>query len=138
MLRTMELILGMRPMSQFDAAAMPMYRSFQAKPDMRPYAAAKAEVDVEEVNSKLAWGASKSKKMNFLREDAADDLALNEIIWRSVAGRTRARPGAAAFCICAQRRPGRRLSGWCFSRLVNASADRRRSSLVGGEAWELP
>jgi DNA-binding beta-propeller fold protein YncE len=86
MLRTMELILGMRPMSQFDAAAMPMYRSFQAKADLRPYTAAPAEVDVEEVNSKLAWGASKSRKMNFSREDAADDLALNEIIWRSVRG----------------------------------------------------
>lgn len=86
MLRTMELILGMRPMSQFDAAAMPMYRSFQSKADVRPYNAAHAEVDVEEVNSKLAWGSARSKKMNFLREDAADDLALNEIIWRSVRG----------------------------------------------------
>ena len=34
MLRTMELILGLNPMSQYDAAAMPMWRSFDsvAKP----------------------------------------------------------------------------------------------------------
>src|SRR6185437_5806963 len=37
MLRTMELILGLEPMSQFDAAARPMYHSFQSKPDLSPY-----------------------------------------------------------------------------------------------------
>jgi hypothetical protein len=36
MLRTMELILGLQPMSQFDAAATPMWNSFQARPDLRP------------------------------------------------------------------------------------------------------
>ena len=39
MLRTMELILGLKPMSQFDAAATPMFASFQGTPDLRPYAA---------------------------------------------------------------------------------------------------
>ena len=86
MLRSMELILGLRPMSQFDAAAMPMYHAFQPKPDLRPYAALAANIDVNEVNSKLAWGAERSRKMDFSREDAADDLALNEVIWRSVRG----------------------------------------------------
>ena len=86
MLRTMELILGLRPMSQFDAAATPMYASFKASADARPYTALPAGVDVNEVNSKLAWGADKSRKLNFAREDAADDLVLNEIIWRSVRG----------------------------------------------------
>lgn len=86
MLRTIELILGLRPMSQFDAAATPMYASFQHAADTRPYKALPANVDIHEVNSKLAWGASKSRKLNFQREDAADDLVLNEIIWRSVRG----------------------------------------------------
>jgi DNA-binding beta-propeller fold protein YncE len=86
MLRTMELILGLKPMSQFDAAATPMYASFQSKPDIRPYSALAANVDILETNSKVAWGASESRKMNFAREDATDDLKLNEIIWRSVRG----------------------------------------------------
>jgi YVTN family beta-propeller protein len=86
MLRTMELILGLRPMSQFDAAATPMFNSFQAKADLRPYALAPAQVDINERNGKLAWGAEKSRKMDFTKEDAADDLLLNEIIWRSVRG----------------------------------------------------
>src|SRR5204863_804172 len=45
MLRTMELILGLRPMSQFDAAARPMYSSFTAKPDATPYKHEGAEWD---------------------------------------------------------------------------------------------
>ncbi len=86
MLRTMELILGMRPMSQFDAASTPMFHSFQAKPDLQPYKARPANVDLNARNTKLAWGAEQSRKMDFTKEDAADDLLLNEIIWRSVRG----------------------------------------------------
>src|SRR5947209_8580078 len=36
MLRTMELILGLKPMSQFDAAARPMYNAFQSTPNLGP------------------------------------------------------------------------------------------------------
>lgn len=86
MLRTMELILGLRPMSQFDAAAVPMYRSFQAKPDTRPYTHLPATVDLNARNQRTAWGSSLSSKMDFAKEDAADDLLLNEVIWRSVRG----------------------------------------------------
>jgi hypothetical protein len=41
MLRTIELILGLRPLTQFDAAATPMFECFVATPDPRPYTAAK-------------------------------------------------------------------------------------------------
>ena len=86
MLRTMELILGLKPMSQFDAAAMPMFASFQAEPDARPFIAKEVTVNLEEKNAKTAWGAERSRKMNFAKEDAADDLQLNEVIWRSIRG----------------------------------------------------
>jgi DNA-binding beta-propeller fold protein YncE len=86
MLRTMELILGLRPMSQFDAAAMPMYHSFTSKPDLRPYVALPATVDLNERNPPTAWGADLSRTMDLTKEDAADDLLLNEVIWRSVRG----------------------------------------------------
>ena len=86
MLRTMELILGMRPMSQFDAAATPMYHSFHATADVQPYAAVLPDADLKALNTKLAWGAAKSRKLDFRREDAVDDLVLNEMIWRSVRG----------------------------------------------------
>ena len=86
MLRTMELILGLKPMSQFDAAATPMFHSFNTESDLRPFAALPANVSLTEKNLATAWGAEKSRKMDFTKEDAADDLALNEVIWRSVRG----------------------------------------------------
>jgi DNA-binding beta-propeller fold protein YncE len=84
MLRTMELILGLKPMSQFDAAARPMFHSFQSQPDLAPFTALPARVDLQEMNTAGAWGAD--IKFNFAREDAADDLLLNEVVWRSVRG----------------------------------------------------
>ncbi len=86
MLRTMELILGLPPLSQFDAAARPMYACFAPQADLRTYKCRPARVDVEAKNTALAWGAEPSARFDFSREDAADDLALNEIVWRSVRG----------------------------------------------------
>jgi len=86
MLRTMELILGLEPMSQFDAAARPMYNAFHDKPDNTPYQALAPRVDINATNQALAWGASVSEEMDFSIPDAADDLMLNEIVWRSVRG----------------------------------------------------
>lgn len=86
MLRTIELILGLPPLSQFDAAALPMYACFAARADLRPYKCRPARADVEAKNTALAWGAAQSERFDFSREDAADDLALNEVVWRSVRG----------------------------------------------------
>ncbi len=49
-LRTVELLLGLRPMTQFDAAARPMAALFQAAPDPAPYAAEKPRVALDERN----------------------------------------------------------------------------------------
>jgi hypothetical protein len=86
MLRTIELILGLQPMSQFDAAAQPMFGSFQTRPDLRPYQAETPRVSLNERNSRHAWGSKLSSQMNFAQEDAADDLLLNQVVWRSVKG----------------------------------------------------
>ena len=92
MLRTMELILGLKPMSQFDTAAQPMFQAFQSAPDLRPYDATPARVNLNERNTPVAWGAAASQKMDFAREDAADETILNEIIWRSVRGAAQPMP----------------------------------------------
>jgi hypothetical protein len=86
MLRTMELILGLKPMSQFDAAARPMYASFQPKANLTPYRHVKPDVDLNEKNKPDAWGAELSAKFDLEKEDMADDLLFNEVIWRSVKG----------------------------------------------------
>jgi YVTN family beta-propeller protein len=86
MLRTMELILGLRPMSQFDALAQPMAACFGATPDLTPYRHLRPEANLDEKNTKLAWGSKLSDRMDFTKEDAADDLLLNQVVWRSVRG----------------------------------------------------
>ena len=108
MLRTIELILGLKPMSQFDAAAIPMFASFQSEPDFKPFAAKDVTVNLEEKNLKTAWGAERSRKMNFAKEDAADDLQLNEVIWRSVRGPKSPMPPPvrAAFVFTKEERDG--------------------------------
>jgi hypothetical protein len=50
MLRTMELILGLRPLTHFDAGAKVMHAVFADKPDARPYTAEKPRVSLEERN----------------------------------------------------------------------------------------
>jgi hypothetical protein len=92
MARTMELILGLKPMSQFDAAARPMANAFQSKPDLAPYEHAPAQVDLQEKNTATAWGAKQSADFDFDEEDRVDDLAFNEVIWRSVKGPESAAP----------------------------------------------
>jgi hypothetical protein len=92
MLRTMELILGLKPMSQHDAAARPMYHSFQAKPDLRAFQHVGAKAKLDEKNVAGNWGAKLSEEFDFTKEDAADDLLLNEVIWRSVRGQNAAMP----------------------------------------------
>ena len=90
MLRTMELILGLQPMTQFDAAATPMFNAFTAEAKTEPYAALPARVDLRATNTVAAWGTK--LKFDFAKEDAADDRLFNEVIWRSVKGGARPMP----------------------------------------------
>ncbi len=86
MLRTMELLLGLPPMTQYDAAATPMYASFAAKADLTPYDHAKPQIDINALNSERAWGAQESLRMDFSEYDRTPMFALNEIVWKSVKG----------------------------------------------------
>ncbi len=86
LLRTMELILGLKPMSQFDAAARPMYNSFTAKADATSYKHVEPKTDINAKNIAGVWGQEWSQKANLDKEDAADDLKFNEVIWKSVKG----------------------------------------------------
>ncbi|MDP3469211.1 MAG: bifunctional YncE family protein/alkaline phosphatase family protein [Daejeonella sp.] len=86
MLRTMELILGLPPMSQYDAAAVPLSECFTSIPDYRPYKVKPSNVDLEQRNMVWNKSAERSHEWNFAREDAAPDLDLNEVVWKSVMG----------------------------------------------------
>lgn len=85
-LRTIELLLGLPPMSQYDAAATPMYGAFQSTPDPRPFVRREARVPLDEKNAPEAFGAQASALMDFSRPDRAPERDLNEILWKSVKG----------------------------------------------------
>ena len=92
LLRTMELLLGLPPMSQYDAAARPLFNCFQAAPVLAPYRARPAEIPLEQRNTAFNRSAERSAGFDFSREDAAPDLDLNEVVWKSVKGESSVMP----------------------------------------------
>jgi hypothetical protein len=86
MLRTMELILGLPPMTQYDAAAMPMFRSFTAKPDFTPYKLVPSSINLEEINTAYTPSAKRSEGLEFAEVDSNDDNLFNEILWKGIKG----------------------------------------------------
>jgi YVTN family beta-propeller protein len=86
MVRTIELLLGLPPMTQYDAAAMPMYASFATSADLTPYKLIAPQVDVNAKNSPRAPGAKVSMSMDFSDYDRTPMFELNEVIWKSVHG----------------------------------------------------
>jgi hypothetical protein len=87
MLRTMELCLGLEPMSQYDAGARPMYNAFRNTPDATPYAAKPVSEEMRtRKNGADAWGAEFTARLHLEKEDLADEGLFNEIIWRNVKG----------------------------------------------------
>jgi YVTN family beta-propeller protein len=85
-LRTIELILGVPPMSQYDAAATPLWRCFTATPDYTLFTALPAQVDITEKN--LVWNelSERSAKFDLSKEDRVPDLEFSEVIWKGVKG----------------------------------------------------
>jgi hypothetical protein len=86
MLRTVELLLGLPPMTQHDAAAVPMVNSFMAKPDLSGFTAVQARTDLMTRNPPQGYGAAISARMDFSEPDRADEDALNRVLWHSIKG----------------------------------------------------
>jgi hypothetical protein len=86
MVRSIELLLGLPPMSQYDAAAMPMYASFDAAPVPTSFKVHRPACRLDAKNAPNAYGANDSAKMDFAEDDRAPMHLLNEIIWKSVKG----------------------------------------------------
>jgi len=84
MLRTMEMILNLPPMTQFDRNATPMLSCFTATPDLTAYASLGAKVDLEAKNPAKGAGATASAKLDLSGPDRADPDALNAILWHAL------------------------------------------------------
>lgn len=86
MLRTMELILGLPPMSQYDAAAKPMWECFTSTSDVTPYQWKPSTYNIKEMNTQHTSIAKRSAEFNLAVMDAAPDLEFNEVIWKTIKG----------------------------------------------------
>jgi YVTN family beta-propeller protein len=85
-LRTMELILGLPPMSQYDAAATPLFNSFTSTPDSTAYNAVPAGIDINLRNTAMTPSAILSSRFDLSRADAVPDALLNQVLWKAVKG----------------------------------------------------
>lgn len=94
LVRTMEQILGLPPMNQFDAAATPMFDCFTETPDFRPFEAVPNLVRLDTMNppakkiadALLRRNALLSARLNFRKVDACPEDVLNRILWHAVKG----------------------------------------------------
>jgi len=96
MLKTIELLLGIPPMTQYDAVAPAIVFPFNLQPlNNAPFTAVKATqdimcqqvpTDVLKTGNPMRKYALESQAMNFDLPDSADAAKLNEVIWKSVKG----------------------------------------------------
>lgn len=96
-LRTIELILALPPMSQYDAAATPLWKSFTPVPDESPFNHVPAQVNLNDINHQQNRLSRLSAAMNFSKEDAVPDNLFNEVLWRGIKGVAPPAPKRAAF-----------------------------------------
>jgi YVTN family beta-propeller protein len=85
-LRTIELILGIPPMTQYDAAATPMWRCFNKTADVSVFNHLPAQYDLTEKNTALNEWQKKSDLFDFSKEDRIPDREFTEVIWKAVKG----------------------------------------------------
>ena len=94
LLRTIEQILGLKPMNQFDAAARPMFECFTEIPDFTPFDALPSNVPLDQENPEphaisnpqLRADALASQRFQFDQPDRAPEDELNHILWRAMRG----------------------------------------------------
>ena len=86
MLRTIELILGLEPMSQYDAAAEPMWRCFTSTANPAPFLQKPLQVNINEKNSVENVWQQMSERFDFTKEDRVPDRLFTEVIWKAVKG----------------------------------------------------
>jgi hypothetical protein len=94
LLRTIEQILGLPPMNQFDATATPMFDCFTSTPDFTPFESVSNQIPLDQMNpdpdeiadSLLRRNARISARLNFRQIDACPEDTLNRILWHAVKG----------------------------------------------------
>jgi YVTN family beta-propeller protein len=83
---TLEELLGLRPLSQFDYYGRPLREIFADKPDLRPYIALKPEQSLDELNPQQSANARASLQLDLGEVDKADMDLFNRILWSEMKG----------------------------------------------------
>lgn len=96
-LRTMELLLGLRPMTVYDASSTPMTRAFAKEPKMGAYTALTPQHPLDERNPAAGTLAARSARMDWDEADEIDDNELNQILWLALKGGTPPSPVRSLF-----------------------------------------
>ena len=92
-LATVEEILGIAPLSQFDHFGRPLREIWRSTPDLRPYDAITPAQSMTELNLALDDNARRSARLDLAREDRAPDDEFNQILWRAIKGDRSPYPG---------------------------------------------
>jgi YVTN family beta-propeller protein len=83
--RTIELLLGLAPLSIADTTTHPLYNLFAVQPvNAKPYDAIKPAIDMNAINTKAAYGSAISAHLDFSKPDAANPAVLNDILEHAV------------------------------------------------------
>ena len=85
-IRTMELILGMAPMTQYDAAATPMWRIFDNVAKPSDFKAILPQISISDKNMVKNIWQQQSEKFSFVREDSNNDIEFNKMLWHGLKG----------------------------------------------------
>jgi YVTN family beta-propeller protein len=93
-LRTMELMLGLPPMNQMDATAIPMTACFTDTPDLTPFKALTNNIPLDQMNpspkkisdSLLRKNAYASARLPLDEADKCPEGTLNRILWHALKG----------------------------------------------------
>jgi len=85
-LRTIELILGIPPMTQYDASSPSMWRCFTSTPDLTAFQALPANVDLRDKNTASNEWSKRSSAIDLTKEDRVPDRLFNEILWKGIKG----------------------------------------------------
>jgi hypothetical protein len=92
-LATIEEVLKLDALSQFDHYGRPLREIWNTEPDLRPYTAIIPNMSLDAKNPSDGSDARESAKLDFEFEDVADEVTFNRILWRAIKGDTVPYPG---------------------------------------------
>ena len=85
-LATIERVLSLDPLSQFDAFSRPLAGMFAEQPDTTAFAALPASVSLDERNPAVGPAAAQSYRLDFRFEDVAEEDGFNQALWLAIKG----------------------------------------------------